>query len=290
MSAKRIDGLSLAKRIREQVRQQALRLGARGVVPQLVALQVGDHPESTAYVESQRRYAASAAIQFTSRRLAGGVSHADVCREIRALNENAAVHGIFVALPLSDGHDDAALQAEIDPDKDVEGVTPTNLGRLVAGHPAIVPCTAAAVLALLDSEAIALEGMEAVVVGHSAIVGKPVALLLLDRFASVSVCHVKTRDLPSHTRRAELLVVAVGKPRLVTSDMIRPGAVVIDVGTTLERGSDGKPTLAGDVEPEGAARVASRVTPVPGGVGAVTVAMLLRNVVAAAARAAEAKR
>jgi methylenetetrahydrofolate dehydrogenase (NADP+) / methenyltetrahydrofolate cyclohydrolase len=285
-SAKRVEGKPIAERLREEVRAEARALAAAGVVPHLVAVQVGDHAESAAYIESQRRQAGRVDIRFTSRRLPARASLDDVRAELRTSNADRSVHGIFVPLPLPDGLDSAAVQAAIDPEKDVEGVTPVSLGRVLAGRPANVPCTAAAVLEVLDSENVAVRGAEVVVVGHSTIVGKPLALLLLDRLATVTVCHVGTRDLALHTRRAEILVVAVGKPGLVTADMIRPGAFVLDVGTTIVRGADGQSKLVGDVEPEGAARVASRFTPVPGGVGAVTVAILLRNTVRAAARSA----
>jgi methylenetetrahydrofolate dehydrogenase (NADP+)/methenyltetrahydrofolate cyclohydrolase len=284
VSAILIDGRAAASRILRRLRERTRALLEHGTRPHLTVLHVGAHPASAAYLESQRRHAKSASIEFSTRRLREDASAADVERELEALSADSRVHGILLPLPLPALLDAAQLQARIDPRKDVEGVNPENLGRLLSGRPGIVPCTAASVLEILEPERLPLEGAEVVVVGHSTIVGKPVALLLLDRFATTTVCHVGTRDLASHTRRAEVLIVAVGKPGLVRGDMIRPGAVVIDVGTTRVQDPDGSWTIRGDVVLEEALPVASRITPVPGGVGPVTVALLLRNVVDAAER------
>ncbi len=284
LTATPIDGRAVAAKILRHVRDEAQSLGARGLAPHLVALQIGSDPEIVAYLESQRRHATGAGVRLTSRVLALDVPASAVLGEIEKLGRDPSVHGILVPLPLPASLDAPAIQAAIDPQKDVEGVSPSNLGRLAIGQTGIVPCTADAVLTLLDSEGVPLRGAEVVVVGHSVIVGKPVALLLLDRLATVTLCHAGTRDLFAHTRRAEVLVVAVGKPGLMRGDAIRPGAIVIDVGTTRVKRPDGSSTLVGDVVTSEAMEVASRVTPVPGGVGPVTVAILMRNVVSAATR------
>src|SRR5712664_4078325 len=199
---------------------------------------------------------------------------------LRALSADRSIHGILLQLPLPKGLDETVALAAIEPDKDVDGLQPTNLGRLLAGEPGTVPCTPAGCLEVLDHYGAKLEGAEAVVVGRSRLVGKPLAQLLLARHATVTMCHTRTRDLAFHTRRADILCVAAGRPRMVTGDMIKPGAWVIDVG--INRLETGK--LVGDVEFESVAARARAITPVPGGVGPMTIAMLLRNTLRAAER------
>src|SRR5712664_4794901 len=199
---------------------------------------------------------------------------------LRALSADRSIHGILLQLPLPKGLDETVALAAIEPDKDVDGLHPTNLGRLLAGEPGTVPCTPAGVLEILDHYGAKLEGAEAVVVGRSRLVGKPLAQLLLARHATVTMCHTRTRDLAAHTRRADVLCVAAGRPKMVTGDMVKEGAVIVDVG--INRLETGK--LVGDVEFESVAARARAITPVPGGVGPMTIAMLLRNTLRAAER------
>ena len=224
----------------------------------------------------------NACVNWPLPKLTGGGTEVDGRAAIVAANDDPGVTGVILQLPLPEGMPARALQREIAPAKDVEGVHPENLGHVVHGRDGLAPCTALAVVALLESSGATIRGAEAVVVGHSEIVGKPVALMLLARDATTSVCHKYTRDLAAHTRTADLLVVAVGRAGLVRADMVKPGAVVVDVGINEIKGPDGKARLVGDVDFDGLVAQGCLVTPVPGGVGPVTVAMLLRNTVLAA--------
>ncbi len=279
-----LDGKALAERIRAEHATEVEALSRRGRRPRLVAVQVGPNESVDAFVRGQRKGAEAWKIAYETRVLPATASEAEVRAEIEAQNADPSVTGVLLQLPLPKPLPARALQHAILPSKDVEGVHPENLGNVVYGRERLAPCTAAAAVALLDSAGVAFRGAEAVVVGHSEIVGKPVALLLLARDATTTVCHVFTRDLAAHTRRADLLVVAVGKPNLVRADMVKRGAVVVDVGINAVpvEGQPGKTRLVGDVDFEGLSKVGCRVTPVPGGVGPVTVAMLLRNTVLAA--------
>jgi methylenetetrahydrofolate dehydrogenase (NADP+)/methenyltetrahydrofolate cyclohydrolase len=216
-------------------------------------------------------------IEYELITLAAEADRGAVAAAIGKLNGDPSVTGIMLHLPLPAGLDATELQYAIDPVKDVEGVNPANIGNVVYGHTLIAPCTARAVIELIASTGIALRGAEAVVVGASEIAGKPIALLLTEQMATVTLCHVATRDLASHTRRAEVLVVAVGKPGLVTAEHVRQGAVVIDVGINRVKGADGNMKTVGDVDFDGVREKAAFITPVPGGVGPMTVAMLLKN-------------
>lgn len=279
-----LDGKALAERIRADHLPEVEALSRAGRRPRLVAFQVGRNESVEAFVRGQRRGAEAWKIEYETRVLAPDATEADVRAEIECANTDPSVTGVLLQLPLPSPLPARALQQAILPRKDVEGVHPENLGNVVYGRDRNAPCTAAAAVALLDASGAPVRGAEAVVVGHSEIVGKPVALLLLARDATTTVCHVFTKDLAAHTRRADLLVVAVGKPNLIRPDMVKPGAVVVDVGinSVPVPGEPGKTRLVGDVDFDGLMVKGCRVTPVPGGVGPVTVAMLMRNTVLAA--------
>ena len=273
-TARVLDGRALAARIRQQVAAEIRALEARlGQRPGLAVVLVGDDPASAVYVRNKRRACEEVGIRSWVHHLPADTPASAVQALIDQLNARPDVHGILLQLPLPPALNGEQLLERIDPRKDVDGFHPLNVGRLVAGRPYLVPCTPAGILALIDEAGVKLAGSRAVVVGRSPIVGKPVALLLLARHATVTVCHSRTQDLAAVCREAEVLVVAVGRPRLVRGDWVRPGAVVVDVG--INRLEDG--TLVGDVDYEAASRVAGAITPVPGGVGPMTVAMLMRN-------------
>ncbi len=273
-----IDGRQVAADVRRQVAVDAAALRERtGHVAGLVTILVGEDPASQVYVRNKIRACEEAGMASFHEPMDASSTQDQVLAMVERYNADDRVDGILVQSPLPAGLDFKQVLERIDPAKDVDGFHPLNVGRLVAGQPGLVACTPAGVMELLDSTGIALEGADAVVVGRSDIVGKPVALLLLHRSATVTVCHSRTRDLPAVTRRADVLVAAVGRPRMITADMVKPGATVIDVG--INRTADG---LAGDVDFEGVSAVAGAITPVPGGVGPMTIAMLLKNTVTAA--------
>lgn len=272
-----IDGKRIAAGVREEIRDRIRRLREdRCGVPGLAVVRVGDDPASVAYV--RRKAAACEEVGIASRQitLPGFISYDELIDSIQTLNRDAGIHGILVQLPLPKHLDERGALEAVDPAKDVDGFTYANIGRLVENRARFVPCTPAGILELLDREGIEIAGANAVVVGRSEIVGKPVAMLLLHRHATVTICHSRTADLAAETRRADILVVAAGRPRLISGDMVKPGAVVIDVGINRVAGG-----LVGDVDFESVVAVASAVTPVPGGVGPMTVAMLLANTVRA---------
>ena len=283
-SPRLLDGRALAASIREEFAAEVQSMIDAGRRPRLVVVQVGENEAAQAYIRGQRRGAESWKLDFHLEVLPGDSSEAAVRKAIRALNQDRNVSGILLSLPLPDGLGTRSLQHEIHPSKDVEGVHPENLGGLLWARYGLLPCTALASLALIDRSGIEVEGKQAVVVGHSEIVGKPAALLLLARNATVTVCHKFTRDLAAHTKGADILVVAVGKAGLITADMVKDGAVVIDVGINAVPSDEGpgRMRLVGDVDFDGVAPKAAAITPVPGGVGPVTVAMLMRNTVLAA--------
>jgi methylenetetrahydrofolate dehydrogenase (NADP+)/methenyltetrahydrofolate cyclohydrolase len=261
-------------RARMRVARQGL--GRRAV--NLVSLEVGENAAAAVYLRNQKRAAHDVGIDLHERRLPPGASTHDLVRVITDLNDDPSVTGILVQRPLPHGVDPRVVQGTIRRDKDVEGMNPSNMGAILYREPTLAPCTALAAQALVQHTGIDLHGAETVVVGHSEIVGKPIALLLLHHLSTVTVCHVGTRNLRDHTRRANILIVAVGKPGLVTGAEIRPGAVVIDIG--INALPDGR--IVGDVDFASARAVAGFLTPVPGGVGPVTVAMLMRNTLRAA--------
>jgi methylenetetrahydrofolate dehydrogenase (NADP+)/methenyltetrahydrofolate cyclohydrolase len=276
-----IDGKAVAAAVRGEVRERVERLSRRGTVPGLATVLVGDDPASRLYVESKERACREQGIESFGHRLAASTSQGELLALVRSLGADRRVHGILVQLPLPAGLDAQAVIDAVPPEKDVDGLTAVSQGRLLAGAPGFRSCTPLGVMRLLDEVGVTLRGARAVVVGRSLLVGKPVALLLLERHATVTMCHSRTADLAAEVGRAEVLIAAVGHAGLIRGDWIRPGSVVIDVG--VNRGSDGK--VRGDVEFAPALERASHITPVPGGVGPMTVAMLLANTVTAAERA-----
>jgi methylenetetrahydrofolate dehydrogenase (NADP+)/methenyltetrahydrofolate cyclohydrolase len=252
------------------------------VTPTLGVVLVGDDPASQIYVRNKKRAADAVGIASRDCLYPQGIDQRELGELLRALSADPAIHGILLQLPLPQGLDETVALSAIAPEKDADGLHPTNLGRLLAGEPGVVPCTPAGCLEILDHYGAKLEGAEAVVVGRSRLVGKPLAQLLLARHATVTMCHTRTRDLAGHTRRADVLCVAAGRPRMITGDMVKEGAWVIDVG--VNRLDTGK--VVGDVDFDSVQPRAGAITPVPGGVGLLTVAMLLRNTLAAAERQA----
>jgi len=283
MTATIIDGKVIAANLRARVAGEAARLkSAHGIEPGIAVVLVGDDPASNVYVRTKSKMVAEAGMRAFDHKLPAETAEADLLALIGRLNADAAVNGILVQLPLPGQIDSQKVIATIDPAKDVDGFHPVNVGRLSIGLPALVPCTPLGCVLLAKSAHDSLAGMEAVVIGRSNIVGKPVAQLLLAENATVTVAHSKTRDLPAVCRRADLLVAAIGRPEMVRGDWIRPGATVIDVGINRVPGeAGGKPRIVGDVAAE-ARNVAGALTPVPGGVGPMTIACLLLNTLHAA--------
>ena len=276
-----LDGKLVAQKVLAEVKVGVVALKERsGVTPTLAVVLVGDFPPSKIYIANKKKMAAEVGIASRDFLYPEGISRADLLALLRRLNADPAVHGILLQLPLPGGCNEDEAIAAIAPEKDVDGFHPMNLGHLLAGAPTVLPCTPAGVMEILDHYGVELKGAEAVVVGRSRIVGKPLAQLLLARHATVTICHTRTRDLAAHTLRAEVLCVAAGRPQVIKGDMVREGAVVVDVG--INRLESGK--LVGDVEFESASKRARAITPVPGGVGPMTVAMLMKNTLQAARR------
>ena len=277
MSARIIDGSALAASLREEVAGRVRRLADHGRTVHLTAILVGSTPAGELYAQRQRQACEAVGINYELRTFPGEIDPQALKLAIHALNRDPSVSGIMLHLPLPAHLDATEMQYQIDPVKDVEGVNPANIGYVVYGHTLIAPCTALAVIELIKSTGVELRGAEAVVVGASEIAGKPIALLLAQQMATVTLCHVATRDLAAHTRRAEVLVVAVGKPALIGADQVREGAVVIDVGINRVAQPDGTRKTVGDVDFDSVRERAGWITPVPGGVGPMTVSMLLKN-------------
>lgn len=277
MSAVLIDGKAIAAQIRSDLAKQVREIKAGGLVPGLAVVMVGDDPASSVYVNMKKRVCEELGIYSEQHLLPASTTQDELLGLVRQLNSDPSIHGILVQLPLPGHIDEQAVIAEISPRKDVDGFHAVSLGSLVAGQPGFVPCTPAGVMRLIKSTGVEVQGKECVVVGRSIIVGKPTALLLLQESGTVTVCHSKTVDLAAKCRQADILVVAVGRPGLIKGDMIKPGAVVIDVGINRVEGR-----LVGDVEFETVREVAGYITPVPGGVGPMTIAMLMHNTVQAA--------
>lgn len=275
MSAVLMDGKALAERIKETLRE---RVDGMTVKPGLTVILAGEDPASKVYVRNKERACEKVGIRSRVIRLPDAVSQEELLAHIDAANRDEAVHGILVQLPLPRHIDGAVVLKAIDPKKDVDGFHVENAGALLSGAPGIAPCTPSGIMELLKDSGVPLEGAHAVVVGRSNIVGKPVALLLLQANCTVTLCHSKTRDLAAITRQADILVAAVGRPRFITRDMVKNGAAVVDVG--VNRCADG--SLCGDVDFEQVREVAGRITPVPGGVGPMTIAMLMANTLRAA--------
>ncbi|MCG2593729.1 bifunctional methylenetetrahydrofolate dehydrogenase/methenyltetrahydrofolate cyclohydrolase FolD [Ramlibacter sp. XY19] len=282
MPAQIIDGNALAKQIRSEVAGRTAALKAKGVQPHLAIVLVGEDPASQVYVKHKVADSEQTGLQATLQRLPADTTEADLLARIRALNDNPGVHGILVQLPLPKHMDSHRVIETISPAKDVDGFHVASAGALMVGQPGFWPCTPYGCLKMLDSIGYDLKGKYAVVIGRSNIVGKPMAMMLLGRDATVTIAHSRTADLKALTRQADVVVAAVGKRNVLTADMVKPGAVVIDVG--MNRNDEGK--LCGDVDFDGVKDVAGWITPVPGGVGPMTRAMLLVNTITAAERAA----
>jgi len=287
--ARLIDGAGLAKKLRAEVALEVAELRARGVTPGLTVVLVGEDPASAVYVGAKEKASREAGMAGETIRLSSATSQPELLALVEQLNQDERVHGILVQMPLPPQIDPDAVIRRLRPDKDVDGFHPVNVGKLLIGHTdGFAPCTPAGVQRMLVEYGVETRGADCVIVGRSTIVGKPMAALLMQpgagADATVTVCHSRTRDLASHTRRADILIVAAGRSRMITANMVKPGAVVIDVGmnripdATAKHGT----RLVGDVDFDAVRRVASLITPVPGGVGPMTIAMLLRNTVRAA--------
>ncbi|MET0852207.1 MAG: bifunctional 5,10-methylenetetrahydrofolate dehydrogenase/5,10-methenyltetrahydrofolate cyclohydrolase [Candidatus Rokuibacteriota bacterium] len=279
MGLQTLDGRAVAAKVLAEVKAGVAELTRETrVVPTLAVVLVGDFAPSHVYVRNKKRAADEAGIASRDFLYPQGCSRQELLDTLRRINEDAAIHGILLQLPLPDGLDEDEAIDAIAPAKDVDGLHPANLGRLLAGAPRVVPCTPAGCMEILDQHGIELRGAEAVVIGRSRLVGKPLAQLLLARHATVTTCHTRTRDLAAHCRRADVLCVAAGRPGVVTGDMVKDGVVVLDVG--INRLDTGK--LVGDVDFASVSLRARAITPVPGGVGPTTIAMLMRNTLHAA--------
>lgn len=279
MAATLIDGRAVAKAFKEEIAQRTQAMIAQGVTPHLAVVLVGEDPASQVYVRNKENGCIKAGIRSTVIRLEEDCTQQALEETVKRLNADASVHGILVQLPLPRHLDEASVLRLIDPDKDVDGFHAMNSGRLMNGQPGFVPCTPLGVMKLLEAYGIDPAGKHAVVIGRSNIVGKPMAMLLLRANATVTICHSRTQNLADITRQADILVAAVGRANFVTADMVKPGAAVIDVGINRV---DGK--LVGDVDFDAVSGVAGYITPVPGGVGQMTIAMLLANTLDAAAK------
>ena len=299
MTARLLDGKAIAAEVEAEVRRDAGELAGRGITPGLVAVRVGEDPASEVYVRNKARKAVELGLRGTQEHLPAETTQSQLMSLIEKLNRDDEVDGILIQLPLPAHIDSSTVLRAVDPAKDVDGFHPINVGRLHLGEATLAPCTPAGVIRMLDAAGVTLRGKHAVVIGRSNIVGKPVAALLLGRDCTVTVCHSRTRDLPAIAREADILVAAIGRPLFVTGDMVREGAIVVDVGINrVNPGSAesamirdegkraaleaGKSVLVGDVEFTAAIEKASWITPVPGGVGPMTIAMLMKNTVTAA--------
>ena len=278
MAAQILDGKRLAAQVRAEVKRKVDALARRGIRPGLAVILAGENPASRVYVRNKIRACEETGVRSSALELPESVTESELLKRVRALNQDASVHGILVQLPLPKHVNAARVLEAVSPAKDVDGFHEANLGALLAGEPRLVPCTPAGVMRLLEHAAIPLAGRRAVVIGRSTIVGKPLSLLLLQKDATVTICHSKSKGIELMTKEADILVAAIGRPKLVGAAMVKPGACVVDVG--INRLADG--ALAGDVDFEAVRSVAGWITPVPGGVGPMTIAMLLENCVRAA--------
>ncbi len=285
MTARNIDGNALSAKVREELAQRAAELTALGVQPCLAVILVGEDPASAVYVRNKVAGCEKAGFRSLKFTYPADVAPEVVFAKIAELNADVSVHGILVQLPLPKQFDADKVLEAISPEKDVDGFHAENFGLLLQGRKSFYPCTPWGVMKMLESENVQVKGSEAVVIGRSNIVGKPMAVMLLSKGATVTVCHSQTKDLAFHTKRADSVVVAIGKAKFLKGDMVKPGAVVIDVG--MNRDENGK--LCGDVDFDSAREVASLITPVPGGVGPMTITMLLANTVESAERALNAQ-
>lgn len=281
MAAKMLDGAAMALEVEKELKQRVDALREKNVVPGLCVILVGNDPASQTYVANKEKACARLGIHSQTLRMGAETTQAELEAAIERANEDEAIHGILVQLPLPAGLDEHRALALIRPEKDVDGFHAVNMGRLARGEDCVAACTPKGALHMLKAAGVPIAGQNAVVIGRSNIVGKPMALLLLQENATVTICHSRTEDLAEHTRRADILVAAVGKPRFVTADMVKEGAAVLDVGINRV---DGK--LCGDVDFEHVKEKAGWISPVPGGVGKMTIAMLMENTVSAAEKAA----
>jgi methylenetetrahydrofolate dehydrogenase (NADP+)/methenyltetrahydrofolate cyclohydrolase len=285
MTARIIDGNALSAKIRENLAERAAALkAAHGVMPCLAVILVGEDPASQVYVRNKVAGCEKAGFRSIKQVYPVNVEPVTVLAKIAELNADPSVHGILVQLPLPKHFDSEAVLEAILPEKDVDGFHAENVGALMQGNPRFIPCTPYGVMKMLESEGVKIAGAEAVVVGRSNIVGKPMAMLLLAQSATVTICHSRSKDLAFHTRRADILIAAVGKERMITGDMIKPGATVIDVGMNRFSSGPNAGKLCGDVDFETAKEVAGLISPVPGGVGPMTITMLLTNTMESAER------
>jgi len=292
MAAKIIDGKQTAADMRAELKAEVAKLKAQGIVPGLGVILVGDDPASKSYVTAKERTCEEIGIYSDDNRLPADTSQQDLLALVKKMNADAKINGILVQLPLPKGLNEAEVLLTIDPNKDVDGFHPTNVGKMVVGEKAFLPCTPHGVIQLLVRSGVKIEGADVVIVGRSNIVGKPLANMLIQKSATgnatVTVCHTRTKDLVSHTKRADILIAAVGRPNTITADMVKDGVVVIDVGVNRVEDATKKKgyRLTGDVDFENVSKKASLITPVPGGVGPMTITMLLYNTVESAKRAA----
>ena len=293
MSAKIISGTEIARQVREELKQEVSDLKARhNIVPGLATVLLGDNPASKSYIAGKEKAAIALGIYSERIDLPDTTTEVELLTLIKRLNNDPKIHGILVQLPLPKGIDETKVLYAIDPKKDVDGFHPVNLGKLMIGDPDFIPCTPFGIQQLLIRSGIKIDGAEVVIVGRSNLVGKPIANILLQKVAganaTVTICHTGTKDIKSHTLKAEILIVAAGKPNSVTVDMVKEGAVVIDVGVNrIGKTSEGKDILVGDVDYDKIKEKASFITPVPGGVGPMTITMLMANTVKAAKLAAK---
>lgn len=269
----RIDGKILAEKLKVEIKAEVAALRAMGIVPKLAVVAVGDDPASSVYAKGKEKDCMECGIENVMCALPTQTTQTELLAQIATLNKDVTVSGILVQLPLPPQIEEGAVLAAIAPQKDVDGFSPVNIGKMMIGEDCFLPCTPAGCIALLREAGVEMTGKQAVVVGRSNIVGKPMAMLLLHENATVTVCHSRTQNLQECTSRADILVAALGKDRFITREMVKPGAVVVDVG--INRGADGK--LHGDVDEAALAEIAGRITPVPGGVGVVTRVMLMKN-------------
>ena len=274
-----LDGTATAKAIRNEVAERTLTLKGRGVTPGLAAVLAGEDPASVTYVRMKRKACEKAGIHSVAHEFGPDATQEQILRTIQALNADPSIHGILVQHPLPKGLDEYAILSAVSPDKDVDGIGRGSLGDLVKGEAEFVACTPAGMVELLDRYQLPIEGKHAVVIGRSVILGKPLSLLLLNRNATVTICHSRTKNLAEITRQADILCVCIGKPEFITGEMVKPGAVILDAGYNRVTG---RTHDVGDCEYDSCAAVASAITPVPGGVGPMTIAMLLSNTVKAA--------
>lgn len=290
MTARLIKGKEIAAQIREEIKQNTEKLKAeRGITPGLATILIGEDPASQSYVRAKQKTAHDLGFFSVQETLSMDIGEDELLKLVNKYNRDEKIHGILVQLPLPKHIDENKVLYAIDPDKDVDGFHPVNVGRMVIGKPAFLPCTPYGIQQMLIRSGVETEGAEVVIVGRSNIVGKPIANIMLQKAeganATVTICHTRTRNVAEHTRRADILIVAAGKVKAVTADMVKPGAVVIDVGVNeIGRTKEGKRILVGDVDFEAVREVASAITPVPGGVGPMTITMLMLNTLQSAQR------